>query len=97
MIRFCDKEVYNIIEGEVTRTQLLKFFLENKSNRSAIVGVYNKSGSYKGIITYHALLESEELDECIDTHILTISEDFWKEATEFFRGGGDREINLSQL
>ncbi len=27
MIRFCDKEVYAVTEGEMTRTQMLAFFL----------------------------------------------------------------------
>lgn len=87
MIRFCDKAMYNITDGEATRTQLLNFFLKNKSNRLSIVGVYDKSGSYKGIITYHALLESQKLEECIDTNTITVSNDFWEKTTEFFRGG----------
>lgn len=58
MIRFSDKEVYNITEGEMTRSQLLGYFLCNTINKMSVIAVYSEEGSYTGIIKYYALLQS---------------------------------------
>lgn len=84
MIRFCDKEVYNVTEGDMTRTQLLMFFLQNNETRKSIISIYQKNGNYKGIITYKDLLEHEELEESINTDVIKITENFWEEAREYF-------------
>lgn len=94
MIRFCDKEVYNITEGEITREQLLRFYLKSKMNRAAVVAIYRKDGTYKGKITYQELLESGQLEDCIDTNTIMISENFWKEAKAFLGENRKRLLTI---
>ena len=84
MIRFCDKEVYNVVQGEMTRTQMLLFFLENEEQRNSVIAVYDGDGKYQGIVTYHNLLEQEELSLCINKERIIISDRFWEEARAYF-------------
>jgi len=84
VIRFCDKEVYNVTEGEMTRAQILQFFLQSEIKRNVVLAVYMQNGTYKGIITYYDLIESENLNECINTNTIRISDNFWEEAESFF-------------
>lgn len=94
MIRFCDKEVYNITEDEITREQLLNFF-QNKKNRKSVVAIYKKDGSYKGIITYNDLFNSDDLERALNAETITISNNFWKEAKDFFNGQSDNKRLLT--
>ena len=56
MIRFCDKKVYSIIEGTMSRSELFSFFL-NKEHLTDVILVYTKdTSSFLGIITYDTLL-----------------------------------------
>lgn len=94
MIRFCDKEVFNITQGEITRDQLL-YFLQDKTNRKSVVAVYKKDGSYKGITTYNELLHSDDLERALNANTITISKNFWKEAKDFFNGQSDNKRLLT--
>lgn len=85
MIRFCDKEVYGITEGNLKRMEILDFFLKKKENIFSVIAVYDKDGKFKGIITYAGLLMHAELKDCINTDTITISEDFWEKAKSYFR------------
>ncbi len=84
MIRFCDKNVYNIKEGEMTRTQMLGFFLESEERQCSVLAVYSTDSSYLGIITYYSLLEQNESEFGYTTETITISEHFWEQAKEYF-------------
>ncbi len=88
MIRFCDKEVYCIQYGEtVNRLQMLQFFLQSEENRCAVIAVYGERNTFKGIITYEDLLNYERLEDCINKDTITVSEDFWKTAKDYFAQG----------
>ncbi len=83
MIRFCDKEVYNIIEGELTRDQMLSFFKKDEVHRYSVIAVYNNNG-LQGIITYETLLEQEDII-CVRREQVMLSDSFWNEAKEYFK------------
>lgn len=85
MIRFCDKEVYNVYEGDMTRNQLLSFFLHNEVNRLSVIAIYEKNGKLKGTLTYNELLEFDSLDECININTLLVTENFWDDARAVFK------------
>lgn len=65
MIRFCDKEVYNITEGEMTRSQMFIFFLQNEEQRHSVIAVYDNKEEFLGIVTYYDLLEQGEVYKCL--------------------------------
>lgn len=84
MIRFCDKEVYNIVEGDFTRSQLLIFFLEEKTRKFSVIAIFRKDGTFKGIITYRDLIEFEELEKSINPDKIEVSDSFWADARTYF-------------
>ena len=84
MIRFADKEVYNIHKGEMTRTQMLLFFLKNDEQRRSVIFVYDEYDRYYGMVTYNSVLYNEEADNCIIKDILTVGDDFFKDARKYF-------------
>lgn len=85
MIRFCDKVVYNVIKGQVTRTQLLNFFLCEEERIFDVVAVYSIVGELCGIITYEKILGGGYVEDCINKTMLQVSEQFWEEAHEYFK------------
>ena len=84
MIRFADKEVYNIHLGDMTRLQMLLFFLKNDEQRRAVIFVYDEYDCYYGMVSYRSVLYNEEIEDCIIKDILTVSECFFGEARKYF-------------
>lgn len=85
MIRFCDKEVYTVHLGEMTRMQMLLFFLnDNGRHISDVIVVLDEHGGYCGMTTYQTVLNNQE--EFINKDVLIISENFWKDAQCYFSG-----------
>lgn len=84
MIRFADKEVYNIHLGDMTRLQMLLFFLKNDEQRRAVIFVYDEYDCYYGMVSYRSVLYNEEIEDCIIKDILTVSEYFFGEARKYF-------------
>ena len=92
MIRFCDKKVYSIVEGTMSRSELFSFFL-NKEHLTDVILVYSKDTSqFLGIITYDTLLRSRN-DSVTNSYINTskicasknTQESFWAEANAYFK------------
>ena len=54
MVRFCDKEVYSIYCGEMTRSEMIIFFLDN--HMDSIIALYNEDGQYYGMVSYQSAL-----------------------------------------
>lgn len=79
MIRFCDKEVYLVNKGEISRTELLTFFLKDEAARKSVIAVYD-DGRLCGIITYEGLLKGND----INSTIMRATDSFWKSAKEYF-------------
>lgn len=71
MIRFADKEVYNIHLGDMTRLQMLLFFLKNDEQRRAVIFVYDEYDCYYGMVSYRSVLYNEEIEDCIIKDIFT--------------------------
>jgi len=88
MIRFCDKKVFNIIEGDLTRGELLSFFLsDNQQHITDVVAVYAREDeALLGIVTYDTLLSGTEGKEesYINTTRICVGERFWDEANAYF-------------
>lgn len=84
MIRFCDKEVYSVIEGEMTRNQMLMFFLSETERRYAVIAVYSEERKFQGIITYESLLKNKDIDLPLNPHTVKITDALWKDARSYF-------------
>ncbi len=90
MIRFCDKEVYTIREGDMSRIQMFGFFLNDSNIRSRggghledVLMVFDEQENYKGIITYERLLNCSPGNEML-RDVLIISDAFWEEGRAYF-------------
>lgn len=84
MIRFFDAIVHTITVSEVSRGELLTFFLSEKERLSDVIAVYNEEGEFYGIITYKSVLRGESIDDCINRATIRITENFWEEAHDYF-------------
>lgn len=84
MIRFCDKIIYNIIEGEMSRSEILTFFLSEKERLSDVIAIYSEEGEFIGTITYGSVLRGENIAFCINTAVIHVTENFWEEAHNYF-------------
>ena len=87
MIRFCDKMVYCINEGDMTRGEMFSFFLGDKERQTDVILLHsNENGEFLGIITYDTLLFGVEgnKDTCINTKRICAGEAFWDEANDYF-------------
>lgn len=79
MIRFCDKEVYTIHENQMSRTQMLLFFLDG--HRQSVLQLVDEKQKHVGIVTYRELLKKpNEINVCRDKVIL--DDNFWEEAAK---------------
>lgn len=94
MIRFCDKVIYNIIKDEMTRGQLLNFFLDEEDRIFDIIAVYSREEILEGIITYDSLLKGTSLDDCINYTMLQPTEEFWEKASEYFKKNPDQLLTV---
>ncbi|MBQ3544332.1 MAG: adenylyltransferase/cytidyltransferase family protein [Lachnospiraceae bacterium] len=85
MIRFCDKEVFVIHKGELTRSQLISFFLKSDINRSSVIVYFDEKEKYEGMTTYKRVLANEDEDKYICKDILIIDDNFWINAKNFLK------------
>ncbi len=83
MIRFCDKEVYSVAYGDITRSELLHYFL--KGHKDELVCVMDGE-KYLGIISYTSLLGSPVLQECIQKKYAVLDETVWAVCHKYFIG-----------
>ena len=61
MIRFCDKEVWQIEEHQLTREQMICFF-ETDGRKTDVIAIYTSEGIYKGIVLYEDLIKCKSID-----------------------------------
>lgn len=83
MVRFCDGDVGCVEYDLLSRGKLLSYFLNG--HLEDMVGVYDSSSNYIGIITYHSLLQSVSVDAAICREYVVLDGDIWKNAREIFR------------
>ncbi len=90
MIRFCDKEVYTIHEGDMSRIQMFVFFLEERvdvqhknGHLNDVLMVFDEKECYKGIITSNRLMSCQIGEEILED-VLTVSDSFWEEGRTYF-------------
>lgn len=91
MIRFCDKEVFMIHRGEVTRSELLSFFLKSEFNRTSVVIYLDEADNYYGMTTYKKVLGNYEEEQYICRDVLVADDEFWINAKEYFE---DKEAEI---
>lgn len=90
MIRFLDKEVYVIHDGEMTRSQMLRFFLDNHYEDAIIIT--DETGKILGSTTYRRVLKYKEEKDVILRKCLIFNEGFWDQAKVFFEEEPDEFI-----
>ena len=78
MIRFCDKEVFCLEYGNISRGDLITYFLDGHMDEP--VCVFDECGVYLGYITYRSLLQSEDTDKAINKEYLKSDREIWKMA-----------------
>lgn len=85
MVRFCDKEVYVIHVGEMSRSQMLMFFLnQNGEHRFDVIMVLDEDDKYYGVITYQRLLKCKDDSMVVNRDIIKITDSFWQDVREYF-------------
>lgn len=82
MIRFCDKEVYCITEGELDRQQLMHWFFNG--HRKELVCLLSEAGTFIGMITYDSLL-GRDMEDAIKKDYLLLDEEIWERGRRYFR------------
>lgn len=82
MIRFCDKEVYSIYCGEMTRSEMIIFFLDN--HMDSIIALYNEDGRYYGMVTYQSALYNADDEDYIIRDYFVISDSFWDDVRVYY-------------
>lgn len=91
MIRFCDKEVYYIMDEELERRKILSYFLDG--NRNEIICVLDVAGKFIGSITYDSFV-GRELEDAVLKDYVILDKNIWKKAKKYFKyrkkvfGGG---------
>lgn len=81
MVRFWDREVACVEYNNISRQELLHYFL--KDHLDEIVCIYDEYG-YMGYTTYHMVLRSISLDAAVIRDVLTLDENIWTEAKKLF-------------
>lgn len=84
MIRFCDKEEYVVQLGEMTRSQMLMFFLKEEGKHRLDIITILDGEEYYGIVTYERVLKYKDEDKVINRDVIRITNHFWEEAREYF-------------
>lgn len=51
MIRFFDKMVYCLNEGDISRGEMFSFFLADKESITDVITIYDKNNNLLGIVT----------------------------------------------
>jgi len=74
MIRFCDREVASVEYNNISRHELLHYFL--KGHLEDAVCIYDEYG-YMGYTTYYTLLYSISLDAAVIRDVLILDESIW--------------------
>ncbi len=81
MIRFCDREVASVEYNNISRHELLHYFL--KGHLEDAVCIYDEYG-YMGYTTYYTLLYSISLDAAVIRDVLILDESIWSDAKKMF-------------
>lgn len=81
MIRFCDREICCVSEGEWNRTEFLNYFLNG--HRNEMICILTREGKFTGSITYNSLL-GKEIEESIQKDYVILDQNIWKNARDFF-------------
>ena len=86
MIRFCDKEIYKVVENGYSKGDLFTFFCSENHNMD-IVGVFNEVNEFKGIITYNRLIDEKlNFEDIVQTEkVKTVTENIWEETKNLLR------------
>lgn len=82
MLRFCDKDVCCVMEGNLDRQELISYFLNGNENE--MVCVLDEKGRFIGNITYDSLL-GNELKDSIKKDFVVLDENIWKIGRNYFR------------
>lgn len=97
VIRFCDKEEYVIQLGDMTRSQMLLFFLSSGAeHRNDIITVMDGT-QYYGIVTYQRVLNNLDEELVINRDILRISDNFWEDAKKYFEKNPEELLPVADL
>ena len=83
MIRFCDKEVKEIYYKDMTRSQMLLYFLQSEKQRRSVIFIYDDE-KYCGMVTYQDILAHTELNDCINEKVFIADDNLWNEAKQEF-------------
>lgn len=84
MIRFCDKEVCCVYYGQLDRRSLLSYFFQG--NLDEPVCVLNLDGTYRGWITYYALISCDKAEDAVSEDYVVLGAGIWEYARKFFAG-----------
>lgn len=82
MIRFFDKEVACISEGDMDRQVLVSYFLDG--HRDEPVCVLDETGKFIGMVTYTSLM-GRDLAEAYECDFVVMDEYIWENGREFFK------------
>lgn len=87
-IRLCDGNAYTISSKiEPKREWVLSFFLDG--HIEDYLFVYNETGQYEGMITYHSLLKETDIEGAIIYEKLFIGDGIWDNARKLIQDNKD--------
>lgn len=81
MIRFCDKEVYCVLERSIDRRQLMSHFMNG--HRADPVCILNGKNQFVGSITYESL-RGKDVEDSIVKDYLILDADIWENGRRYF-------------
>ena len=70
MLRFCDNEVSCVLDMEMDRHEILDYFFQG--HMDDIVCVFDIDGNYKGRITYHALINTNDISDAVQEDFVVL-------------------------
>lgn len=94
MIRFCDKIIYNMVEGEMSRNEIFTFFISDEQRMFDVVAVYSEQEEFLGIITYNNVLKGTTVASCMNSARVCVTENFWQEASAYFESNPDELLTI---
>lgn len=81
MIRFCDKEVYCVMEDSIDRRQMMSYFMNG--HRDDPVCILNGENQFVGSITYESLLGRDTEDSIVEDYLI-LDADIWENGRRYF-------------
>ena len=82
MLRFCDNEVSCVLDMEMDRHEILDYFFQG--HMDDIVCVFDIDGNYKGRITYHALINTNDISDAVQEDFVVLDQNIWQNARNYF-------------